>query len=79
VRHCDEVNVIGHQAVPKQAEIVKLRVLPKEIEKGEAVGVGREDHLARVPSLRHVMSDIEHSDTGQASHGEQNSRDLAVW
>ena len=67
-RYANEMDVVGHQAVPDQAEARLPAVLAEQAEVREAVAIAEEDILAVVAALRHMVrkSDSDHS--GKSCH-----------
>jgi hypothetical protein len=62
------MHMIRHQAVPQQAQFMKLNVLPQELQVNQALAIRRKDELPRVAPLRHVVPNINCNDTGQTRH-----------
>ena len=68
LRDGDEMDMIRHEAVAKQGEMMEPTVMPKQFQINEAAGVGIQDEPARVAALRDVMGCINCDNAGQASH-----------
>ena len=67
-RYDDQMDMVGHQAIAREREVVALRVFLKELPVDEAVGIGFEYYLACVASLGHVMRRIDRDDAGESGH-----------
>ena len=64
----DEVDVIGHETVAGQGELVEMAILAEKVEINEPVGVGFEDEAPVIPSLCDVVRGIDSDYSGKASH-----------
>src|SRR5438132_8584916 len=49
------MDVVGHQAVAVQAELVQACIMPEEVEVDQAVRIGFEDDAPGVAALRDVV------------------------
>ena len=63
-----EMHVIAHQAVAPHAQAVARGVVKEGIQVHLAVAVGKEDHLAPVAALGHVMRAIHGHGSGGSRH-----------
>ena len=68
LRHDDQVDVVGHEAIADQRESLDLAVGPEEVEVDQAVGIGFEDELAGIAALRDMMGRVGGENTGKTSH-----------
>ena len=75
-RNSDQVHVIRHQAVTQQRETVQLRVLPQQLQIGEAIGIAGENDLSGIATLRNMMGNIHRDHARKSSHNEKISE---VW
>ncbi|MCX6634000.1 MAG: hypothetical protein NT090_02740, partial [Acidobacteria bacterium] len=62
------MNVVGHQAVAEQRQLVEAGVLPQQAEINEAVALGLENLAAGVTPLRDVIGHAHGGDPSQSSH-----------
>src|SRR5579859_8085847 len=68
LRDHHQMHMIGHQAVPQQSQLMKLNVLPQELQVNEPLAIRSKDELPRIAPLRHVVRNINCNDTGQTRH-----------
>jgi hypothetical protein len=54
----DQMHVIGHQTVAQQGEAMECRILPQQLEVGNAVGVVGQNYLSRVAALGDMVGDV---------------------
>src|SRR5579872_3541631 len=66
--HGDQMDVVGHEAIPKNAHPGAEGVVGQEMKIELAVGIGGEDGLAIIAALRDVVRDIRHHDSWPAGH-----------
>jgi hypothetical protein len=57
-RDDDQMHVVGHEAIADQRESLDLAVGPEQVEVNQAVGIGFEDELTRVATLRDMMGRV---------------------
>jgi len=56
-RDCNQVDVVGHQAVGEHVNVEEVAVLPQPGQIGDTVFVTEEDVLAPIAALRNVVWD----------------------
>ncbi len=64
----DDVDVVGHEAVAEDLDLVSGRIFLEESEVEGAVGIGEEDGLAVVAALGDVMGAVGDDDAGASGH-----------
>ena len=64
-----QMDVIRHQAIANQGKFMQLRMAPQQVQIDHAVGIGVEDVLPRVPTLRYMMRNVHGDHASQSSHG----------
>ena len=67
-RYEDQVNVIAHQAISEDFELVRLSVLVQQAQVGEMISVGKEYAAAPIAALGHVMRDAGQYKAGSSWH-----------
>ncbi len=68
VRDGNQVDVVRHEAVAEEGEVMEPAVMPKQFQINEAAGVGLQDEAARIATLSDVMRRADCDNAGQASH-----------
>ena len=74
----DHVNMVGHQAIANQRHTVEFNVLSQQIEMNHAISVEVQDKSPRIPTLRHMVRNINRHDPSQARHGSHAIRKRSV-
>jgi len=64
----DQVDVVGHQAIGEDRDVMVVAVGLQPIEIDAATGVGEENALAAVAALGHVMRQAGKDSAGDAGH-----------
>ena len=77
-RDDDQMNMIRHETIAQQREMMEVRITPQQIEIHCPVGVVGENELPGIPTLGNVMGYVDNDDTSQASHIRQSSRKRPV-
>jgi len=63
-----QMHVIAHQTVAQQGEAMEFRILPQQLEVGNAVGIVGQDDLPRVAALGHMVGNVNDDHARQSSH-----------
>ncbi len=74
VRNHNQVNVIRHEAIADEGELVQSSIVSEQVKINKALGVGSEDELPGVPTLCNVVRYINGNHASQTSHGTQSNR-----
>ena len=64
----DDVDVVGHQAVPGDGDLIFLAVLPEQVQIQLTVAVVQENVLPAIASLCNVMPTTWNHDSGDSPH-----------
>src|SRR5467141_4063109 len=62
------MHMVAHQAVAQQRQVVKLNVLPQQLQVNQAFAIRSEKELPRVTTLGDVVRDINDYNMGQTSY-----------
>ena len=64
----DQVDMIGHETVARQRQVVEAARLSEKVEIGEVIGIGFEDEAAIVTALGDMVWGVESDDASEAGH-----------
>ena len=74
VRNHNQVNVIRHEAIADQGELMQGGIVSEQVKIDDPLGVGSEDNLSSIATLCNVVRYINGNHASQTSHGRQNNR-----
>ena len=77
-RDDDQMNMIRHETIAQQREVMEVRITSKQIEIHCPVGIAGENELPGISTLGNVMGYVDNDDASQASHIRQSSRKRPV-
>jgi hypothetical protein len=62
------VDMVGHEAISDECHSVEVYVLPQQLKLDPSIGIAIQDEAPPVPTLRHMVWDINGNHTSESSH-----------
>ena len=69
----DQVNVVGHEAVAQDRELMQAGIMLEQVQIHAALGIGSQNELTRISPLRNMVRGVEAYHACETSHGRQNT------
>jgi len=60
--------MVGHEAISDECHSVEVDVLPQQLKVDRSMGIAIQDEAPPVPTLRHMVWDINGNHTSESSH-----------
>ena len=68
VRNRDQVDMVRHEAIPNEGDAVEGDVLAQQLELNCSIGVAVQYEAPPVPTLRHMVWNVNGNHTSESSH-----------